>query len=125
VPRRWRGDRSDRDLPHAAAKAADRRDRSRTPRTAGDAGRHGSLLHPDARTGLREPGHRVKHAAYLQPGQLHVSAEPTVISTVLGSCVAVCLWDAERSIGGANHYLLPDGAPNAKAPLRYAASAVL
>ena len=62
--------------------------------------------------------------AYLQPGQLHVSTEPTVISTVLGSCVAVCLWDPDRRIGGANHYLLPEGSSEPKSPLRYAASAV-
>lgn len=30
-----------------------------------------------------------------------------VISTILGSCVAVCLWDAEAGVGGMNHILLP------------------
>lgn len=30
-----------------------------------------------------------------------------MISTVLGSCVSVCLWDKERGIAGMNHYLLP------------------
>jgi chemotaxis protein CheD len=36
-----------------------------------------------------------------------VAAEPTEIVTILGSCVAVCAWDAPRGIGGANHFLLP------------------
>jgi len=44
---------------------------------------------------------------YLYPGGLFTSAEPYRVTTVLGSCVAVCLWDAEHKIGGINHYLLP------------------
>lgn len=51
---------------------------------------------------------------FLSPGGIHVSAEPTAISTVLGSCVAVCLWDGRLAVGGMNHFLLPrsDGAPS-------------
>lgn len=46
---------------------------------------------------------------YIAQGEHAVSANPeTVISTILGSCVAVCLWDAGRGIGGMNHILLPD-----------------
>jgi chemotaxis receptor (MCP) glutamine deamidase CheD len=40
-------------------------------------------------------------------GGLHVSRKPAVIETVLGSCVAVCLYDAVERIGGMNHILLP------------------
>lgn len=29
------------------------------------------------------------------------------MTTVLGSCVAVCLWDRSTGIGGINHYMLP------------------
>lgn len=29
------------------------------------------------------------------------------VSTVLGSCVSVCLWDPATRMGGMNHYLLP------------------
>lgn len=43
----------------------------------------------------------------LMMGQLHASARPCLISTVLGSCVAVCLWDAHAGVGGMNHYMLP------------------
>jgi chemotaxis protein CheD len=49
----------------------------------------------------------VRHRVYLHPGQLHAAAEPTEVTTVLGSCVAVCLWDPEARIGGVNHYTLP------------------
>ncbi|WP_026480797.1 chemotaxis protein CheD [Ahrensia sp. 13_GOM-1096m] len=39
----------------------------------------------------------------------HVSSDAnTVLSAVLGSCVAVCAFDATMGIGGMNHMLLPD-----------------
>jgi chemotaxis protein CheD len=44
---------------------------------------------------------------YLQPGQLHVTQMPTVITTILGSCVAVCMWDTRSRVGGMNHFMLP------------------
>ena len=54
---------------------------------------------------------------YLHPGQLFAPAEPHAVTTVLGSCVAVCLWDRRRRIGGINHYMLPDrGADVAASP---------
>jgi len=43
---------------------------------------------------------------YLLPGTLFVPGEPYTVTTVLGSCVAVCLWDPVRRIGGIAHYLL-------------------
>ena len=40
-------------------------------------------------------------------GESHVSGEPdVVISTLLGSCVAVCLQDPVARLGGMNHFLL-------------------
>ena len=45
--------------------------------------------------------------AYLHPGQLFVSANSYAVTTILGSCVAVCLWDPVTQIGGINHFLLP------------------
>lgn len=44
---------------------------------------------------------------FIHVGQIHVAQMPTEISTVLGSCVAVCLFDKFRMVGGMNHYLLP------------------
>ncbi len=44
---------------------------------------------------------------YLLPGALYCTHRPGVVSTVLGSCVAVCLWDGRRRIAGINHYVLP------------------
>ncbi len=47
---------------------------------------------------------------YLHPGQLAVAASPCAMTTVLGSCVAVCLHDPVRRVGGLNHFLLPKSA---------------
>ncbi|CAH2031215.1 chemotaxis protein CheD [Trichlorobacter ammonificans] len=44
---------------------------------------------------------------FLFPGTLHVDAGECVITTVLGSCVAVCLWDTIKGGGGMNHFMLP------------------
>ncbi|MDY0300376.1 MAG: chemotaxis protein CheD [Trichlorobacter sp.] len=44
---------------------------------------------------------------FLFPGTLHVDAGECVITTVLGSCVAVCLWDEAKGGGGMNHFMLP------------------
>ena len=48
-------------------------------------------------------------AVKLLPGEYFVSDEPLLITTTLGSCIAACLWDDERRIGGVNHFMLPAG----------------
>lgn len=44
---------------------------------------------------------------FLQPTLIYASEKPTLIQTILGSCVSVCLWDTKLHIGGMNHYMLP------------------
>ncbi len=44
---------------------------------------------------------------YLLPGDLVVTTEQIKLITVLGSCVAVCMFDRERKVAGMNHYMLP------------------
>lgn len=46
-------------------------------------------------------------ARYLYPGMLFAEPGDYGVTTVLGSCVSVCLWDPAARIGGINHYLLP------------------
>jgi chemotaxis protein CheD len=46
-------------------------------------------------------------SVFISQGELYCTATPTVISTVLGSCISVCLWDSKRGIGGMNHFVLP------------------
>lgn len=44
---------------------------------------------------------------FLHPSTICVSMEPQWVTTVLGSCVAVCFIDRRRKIGGINHYMMP------------------
>lgn len=66
----------------------------------------------------------VRERRFLQPGQLHVATQPTAITTILGSCVAVCLWDPVRRVGGMNHYMLPHPSAGTTASLRFGAFAL-
>ncbi len=44
---------------------------------------------------------------FLYPSTLFASNQPYLVNTILGSCVAVCLYDPASHIGGINHYMLP------------------
>lgn len=44
---------------------------------------------------------------FLYPAELFISKSPYQVNTILGSCVAVCLFDPILKIGGINHYMLP------------------
>ncbi len=44
---------------------------------------------------------------FLKPGFIYLPQEPTAISAVVGSSVAVCLFDKKKKIGGMNLYKLP------------------
>ncbi|MDH4451257.1 MAG: chemoreceptor glutamine deamidase CheD [Rhodoferax sp.] len=48
-------------------------------------------------------------AVKVLPGEYFVSNEEIVIMTVLGSCIAACIWDGRARLGGMNHFMLPDG----------------
>ena len=48
-------------------------------------------------------------AVKVLPGEYFVHDEDMLIMTTLGSCIAACLWDRERRIGGMNHFMLPEG----------------
>jgi chemotaxis protein CheD len=66
-----------------------------------------------------------RRRVYLLPGQLHATAEPCQISTILGSCVAVCLFDRSRLAGGMNHFLLPSSRKGEVDSLRFADTATV
>jgi chemotaxis protein CheD len=48
---------------------------------------------------------RTRH--YVAPGHIFVSAAPAAATTILGSCIAVCLWEPRLRLGGMNHFMLP------------------
>lgn len=45
-------------------------------------------------------------SVFLIPGTVFCAPTCSVVSTVLGSCVAVCLWDTRLRVGGINHYMM-------------------
>lgn len=46
---------------------------------------------------------------YLRPGEIAIVREPTLISTVLGSCVSFTFFHSARGLAGICHALLPHG----------------
>ena len=62
--------------------------------------------------------------SFVHTGEVVVARESTLFSTVLGSCVSVCLWDKTTGIGGINHFLLPDQVSNGISTPRFGNVAV-
>lgn len=58
------------------------------------------------------------------PAQVVATPDPTQLSTILGSCVSVCLWDRRRGWGGMCHHVLPDGPADDQKAARFANVAV-
>ncbi len=56
---------------------------------------------------------------YLYPAALFAPPEPHLINTLLGSCVAICLYDPIQQRGGMNHYMLPYWNGNGLASPKY------
>ncbi len=48
-------------------------------------------------------------AVKVLPGEYFVSSEDLMVMTVLGSCIAACIWDGRARAGGMNHFMLPEG----------------
>jgi chemotaxis protein CheD len=58
-------------------------------------------------------------------GGVRASREPMLIDTVLGSCIAACVYDPVAGIGGMNHFMLPEGAdPDNPTSARYGVNAM-
>lgn len=54
-----------------------------------------------------------ERSMHVVQGEFRVIRDPRVVlTTILGSCVATCVWDDVACVGGMNHFLLPgdDGA---------------
>jgi chemotaxis protein CheD len=61
---------------------------------------------------------------FVHTGEVAVARSATLMHTVLGSCVSVCLWDPTTGIGGINHFLLPDQVTNGISSARFGNVAV-
>jgi chemotaxis protein CheD len=67
---------------------------------------------------------RADSVVYVHPGQVYVGRGDERVTTILGSCVSVCLHDAVAGIGGLNHFLLPEASHAPESSPRYARPAV-
>jgi chemotaxis protein CheD len=66
-------------------------------------------------------------AVKVLPGEFFVYDEDILVMTTLGSCIAACLWDRDKRIGGMNHFLLPEstgGADSGRDSGRYGSFAM-
>lgn len=63
-------------------------------------------------------------AVYLEPGGVVAAARPIEVTTILGSCVSVCLWDEQQQVGGMNHFLLPSAPRGQPASSRHGEAAI-
>jgi chemotaxis protein CheD len=69
----------------------------------------------------------LREVVTLHPGDCHATDRDIELLTVLGSCVAACIRDTQRGIGGMNHFMLPRGGSDsdpASASARYGVNAM-
>jgi chemotaxis protein CheD len=65
------------------------------------------------------------NAFVVHPGEFFISDKQDImIITILGSCVAACIRDTEKKIGGLNHFLLPGSADKDSGSNRFGAYAM-
>jgi len=57
--------------------------------------------------------HFHQDAVKVLPGEYFVTADDMMVMTVLGSCIAACIYDPRVRVGGMNHFMLPDGGNDA------------
>lgn len=48
-----------------------------------------------------------KTIAKIGPGEYYVTRSDEILGSVLGSCIAVCIYDIKNGVGGMNHFMLP------------------
>lgn len=63
------------------------------------------------------------HTIYLKPGEVLVTRTPVLVSTVLGSCVAVTMFSPSRGFGAICHAMLPENSGR-DSDLRYVDTAL-
>lgn len=57
----------------------------------------------------------------LRPGEMVITAQPAIITTLLGSCISICLYHPAKKTGGMCHCLLPSnrGTNRYKSPYNF------
>ena len=80
-------------------------------------GRDGPRRHRDPKDGMWR--------VHITQGETYVTADSEeVLTTILGSCISACIWDAASGIGGMNHFLLPEGTGHDRLAMRYGVNAM-
>lgn len=79
---------------------------------------------PEGGAGPAEAEVSAREKVYVPPGGFSIARMPSALSTILGSCVSVCLWDEAARIGGMNHFLLPHWTEGGGASWRYGNAAI-
>ena len=64
-----------------------------------------------------------KHLLY--PADIFVNKTPHIVSTVLGSCISVCLYDPALEQGAINHFILPQWNGHDLATMKYGNLAII
>lgn len=70
------------------------------------------------------PSSKQEKKIFLKPGQVYFSHLPSLVTTVLGSCVSVTMHSADHRCGAICHALLPEGR-DAGDPCRYVDSSIM
>ncbi len=69
---------------------------------------------------MTEKSNDLIHTNYfLEAGYLFLAIKSTIVSTVLGSSVSVCIYDRKRKLGGINHFQFPFTSEKNQAIARY------
>lgn len=88
------------------------------PGAARPSGKRGASA-PRACQGVDTPHSPSLREVTVIVGGVYASREPAVVTTVLGSCVAACLFDPVAGVGGMNHFLLPGEVGQVETCTRY------
>lgn len=69
--------------------------------------------------------HQPEHLIHVIQGDYAVAREgSSVLTAILGSCVAACIRDPEAGIGGMNHFLLPESKASSSEQVLYGAQSM-
>jgi chemotaxis protein CheD len=73
--------------------------------------------YPDTRFKMKKEQYGNTYRVTIHPGEFYSTNDTAVVSTLLGSCIAACLYDPKRRVIGMNHFLLSSSRYSKEMPL--------
>lgn len=73
---------------------------------------------------MADCGSGLRRIHVVQGGHTVSGDADACLTTILGSCVAACVWDPQAGLGGMNHFLLPEAPGGAPGDRRYGVQAM-